>query len=197
MRFHLWLCPYWFWCFPASYKLVKYYMPFFQLEQSTCKVALFFLLMEHAWKQNVTLPFTLSQTKASVSQGQEKAVIWVESHAVILILLLSEVKYRKEVLASQKRLVAGVVLPGVMVYNCYNFRIDPEFKGTGSMLVKQCSFQHDKTFRYLLSVAPLSSSCLGFPGHDLCSSIQVLTWAFSCHSMYSGIFPQRKVPVNT
>lgn len=47
---------------------------------------------------------------------------------MILILLLSEVKYRKEVLASEKRLVAGVMLPGVMVYNCYNFRIDPEFK---------------------------------------------------------------------
>lgn len=59
----------------------------------------------------------------------------MESHAVILILLLSEVKYRKEVLASQKRLVAGVMLPGVMVYNCYNFRIDPEFKGTGNMSV--------------------------------------------------------------
>ena len=55
---------------------------------------------------------------------------------MILILPLSKVKYKKEVLTSEKRLAAGVMLPGVMVYNCYNFQIGPEFtlRGTGSML---------------------------------------------------------------
>lgn len=57
---------------------------------------------------------------------------------MILILLLSEVRYRKEVLASEKRLVAGVLLPGVMVYNCYNFQTDPEFK-THWKHVSECS----------------------------------------------------------
>ena len=56
---------------------------------------------------------------------------------MILIVSLSKVKFRKEVLASEKRLAAGAMLPGVMVYNCYNFPIGPEFtlRGTGSMLV--------------------------------------------------------------